>query len=139
LSRDQRLGVRGEAKPHAYNPLARLAAMPMRRLDFWAEGKSLLRDVSQVARSGSDHVDGVAIRQLLGKSEVLNMDEKVGMENAVALFLVRRDADKMDLARCPTASFYGLPKVRDLSGNISLPLLICRTAPIGLDRDKGIQ
>jgi hypothetical protein len=104
----------------------------MRRLDFWAEGKSLLRDVSQVARSGSDHVDGVAIRQL-------HMDEKVGMENAVALFLVRRDAHKMDLARCPTTSFYGLPKVGDLSGNISLPLLICRTAPIGLDRDEGIQ
>jgi hypothetical protein len=87
----------------------------MRRLDFWAEGKSLLRDVGQVIRPGPDHVEGVAIRQLLGKSEILDMDEKVGVENAAALFLIRRDADKMDLARRPTTAFYGLTKVRDFS------------------------
>ena len=81
----------------------------------------------------------VAIRPLLGESEILDMDQHVSVENAVALFLVHGDADKMDLAWRPPPAFYGLAEVSDFSGNIPLSLLIRRTAPVGLDREEGIQ
>ena len=68
-----------------------------------------------MVRSGSDHFDDVAIRPLLGESEILDMDEKVNVENAVALFLVHRDADKTDLARRSPPAFYGLAEVGDFS------------------------
>jgi hypothetical protein len=139
LSCDQRLSVRIEAEPRAGDLLAWLATMPMRSLDFWAERKSLLRDVGQVVRSGSDHVDDVAIPELLGKQEILDMGEHVSVENAIAFFFVSCDCDKMDLARRSTPAFYGLPKVRDFSRNVSLPISVRRAAPVSLDREEGIQ
>jgi hypothetical protein len=92
-----------------------------------------------MVRFGPGYVDDVAVRFLLGEGKIVDTDEHVSMENATALFLVNCDAYKMDLTPRPTATFDGLSKVGDLPGNISLPLLICRTAPIGLDREEGIQ
>jgi hypothetical protein len=81
LRRDQSLSVRAEAEPRANNLLAWLAAMPASRLEVRTKGQPLLRDVRDVIRPGPDHVEGVAIRQLLGNSEILDMDEKVSVEN----------------------------------------------------------
>jgi hypothetical protein len=104
-----------------------------------AKRHPLLRDVAKMVRLGPDYVDDVAVRFLLGESKIFDADEHVSMENAAALFLVNRDAYKMDLPRRSTATFDGLPKVGDLSGNLSLSLLIRRTAPIGFDREESIQ
>jgi hypothetical protein len=94
------------------------------RLEIRAKRQPLLCDVIEVIRSGSFHLDDIAIRPLLGESEILDMDEHVSVEDAVAFLLIRRGADKMDLARRSTTAFYGLPEVSDLSRNISLPLLV---------------
>jgi hypothetical protein len=104
LSRNQRLSVRAEAEPHARDLLAWLTAMPTGRLEIWAKRQPLLRDVIEVIRLGSFHLDDIAIHPLLGESEILDMNEKVGVENAVAFFLVRRGADKMVLARRSTTA-----------------------------------
>jgi hypothetical protein len=69
----------------------------------------LLRDVTKVVRSGSDYADDVAVCFLLSEGKIFEAGEHMGMENATALFLVNRDAYKMDLAHHPTATFGGKP------------------------------
>ena len=139
MSCDQRLGARAEADPHADDLLARLATMPASRLEVRTKGQSLLRDVRKVARSGSDYFDDVAIRPLLGESEILDMDQHVSVENAAKLFLVGGNADEMCLAWRPPPAFDGLAEMSDFAGEIPLTLLIRRAPLIGFDRNKGIQ
>ena len=45
-------------------------------------------------------VQGVGFREFLGKGEILDVSEDMGVKDAAPLFLVDRDSDEMDLARC---------------------------------------